>query len=137
MVDQARNDAGLIVDLVQLPKLAADVAIRNLPDQRQHRRVHRVGGQQRGACVEQARPRHHGASLRLAGRERRTERHVGRALLMTCVNGPDAILRLEQCIEQMIVLHAGQRVDRVEPMGDEARNDRFGGGHLHHERVIR
>ncbi len=74
---------------------------------------------------------------RLAGRERRTERHVGRALLVTRVNGPDAILRLEQCIEQMIVLHAGQRVDRVEPMGDEARNDRFGGGHLHHERVIR
>ena len=49
VVDQARNDAGLIVDLVQVPELAADIGVGNLPDQRQHRRVHRIGGQQRGA----------------------------------------------------------------------------------------
>ena len=132
MVDQPRNDAGLIVDLVQVPKLAADIALRDLSDQRQHRRIHRVGGQQGGARVEQARPRHDRDGLGLAGRKRRAKRHIGRALLVAGVNGPDAILRLEQRIEQMIVLHAGQRVDRVEPMGDEARNDRLGGGHLRH-----
>ena len=57
MIDQPRDDAGLIVDLVQLAKLAADVAIGNLPDQRQHRRIHRIGGEQRGDGIEQARPR--------------------------------------------------------------------------------
>ena len=132
MIDQPGNDAGLVVDLVQVPKLAADVAIRDLPDQRQHRRVHRIRGQQCRACVEQARPRHHRESLRLAGRERGAQRHVSRALLVARVDGADAILRLEQRIEQMIVLHAGQRVDRVEPMRDEARNDRLGRGHLRH-----
>ena len=136
MVDQPRNDAGLIVDLMQLPELAADIAIRDLSDQRQHRRIHRIGGQQRGARVEQARPRHHGASLRLAGRQRRAKRHVGRALFVARVNGADAVLRLEQRIEQMIVLDARQRIDRVEPMRDEARNDRLGGGHLRHGRVF-
>ena len=49
MVDQPRDDAGLVVDLVQVPELAADIALRDLPDQRQHRRVHRIGGEQRGA----------------------------------------------------------------------------------------
>ena len=39
----------------------------------------RIGGEQRGAGVEQARPRHHGIGLRLAGRERGAERHIGRS----------------------------------------------------------
>ena len=52
VVDQARNDAGLIVDLVQLSELPADIAIRNLSDQREHGRIHRVGRQQCGTRIE-------------------------------------------------------------------------------------
>src|SRR5689334_9129736 len=51
---------------------------------------------------------------------------------MTRVDGADAILCAEQRIEQMIVLHAWKRVDRVEPVPDQRGNDRFGGGHLWH-----
>ena len=47
MIDQPRDDAGLVADLVQMAELAADIALGNLPDQRQHRRVHRIGGEQR------------------------------------------------------------------------------------------
>ena len=113
MIDQPRDDAGLVVDFMELPQLAPDVAVGDLADQRQNRRIHRIGGEQRGAGVEQAGPRHHGESLRLAGRERRAERHIARALLVPRVDRADAIGRLEQRIEQMIILHARQRVDRV------------------------
>ncbi len=106
MIDQPRDDAGLIVDLVQLPELASDIAGGNLADQCQHRRIHRVGGQQRGGRVEQSRTGHDGRSLRLAGRERRAERHIGRALFVARVDRANAIGGLEQRVEQMVVLHA-------------------------------
>ena len=132
MVDQARDDAGLIVDLVQMAELAADIGVGDLADQRQHRRVHRIGGEQRGRGVEQARPRHHRVGLRLAGRERGAERHVGGALLVARVHGADRRSALEQRVEQVIVLHARQRVDGVEAVRDQRGDDRLGGGHLPH-----
>ena len=48
MIDQPRDDAGLVADFVQMAEAAADVGLGNLADQRQHRRVHRIGGEQRG-----------------------------------------------------------------------------------------
>ena len=61
-------------------------ACGNLPDQRQHRRVHAVSGEQRGAGIEQPRPGHHRIGLRLAGRERGAERHIGGALFVAGVD---------------------------------------------------
>ena len=58
-IDEPRNDAGLVADLVQMAIAAADRGLRDLADQRQHRRVGAVGGEERGRRVEQARPRHH------------------------------------------------------------------------------
>ena len=75
---------------MQVAELAADRA-GDLADQRQHRRVHAIGGEQRGAGIEQARPGHHRIGLRLAGRERRAQRHVGRALFVPGVHGADAV----------------------------------------------
>ena len=69
---------------------AADRRRRDLPDQRQHRRVHAVGGEQRRAGIQQARPRHHRIGLRLAGRQRRAQRHIGRALLVPGVDDAQA-----------------------------------------------
>ena len=40
IIDQPRDDAGLVADLVQMAEMAADVGVGDLPDQRQHRRVH-------------------------------------------------------------------------------------------------
>ena len=115
VIDQPRDDAGLVADLVQVAEAAADVGVRDFADQRQHRRVHRIGGEQRGRGIEQARPRHHGIGLRLAGRERGAERHIGRALFVPGVHGADPVADgLEQRVEQVVVLHARQRVDRVD-----------------------
>src|SRR4051794_12074079 len=36
----------------------------------------------------------------------------------------------------MIVLYAGERVDRIEPMRDEPRDDRLRGGHLRHDLAL-
>ena len=47
MIDQPLDDAGLVADLVQVAEAAADVGVGDLADQRQHRRVHRIGGEQR------------------------------------------------------------------------------------------
>ena len=91
MIDQPRDDAGLVADLVQMAEIAADVGVGNFADQRQHRRVHRIGGEQRRGGVEQARPRHHRVGLRLAGRERRAERHIGRGLLVAGVDRAHAV----------------------------------------------
>ena len=50
MIDQPRDDAGLIADFVQMAEAAADRALRDLADQRQHRRVHAVGGEEGSRC---------------------------------------------------------------------------------------
>ena len=131
-VDQPLEDAGLIADFVQPAEAAADVGVRDLPDQRQHRRVHAVGGDERRAAVEQARARHHRVGLRPVGGERGAERHIGRALLMARVHGAQLVARLEHGVEQIVVMHAGERVDRVDAVGEERRNGRFPGRHALH-----
>ena len=60
--------------------------------------------------------------LRLAGRERRAERHIGGALLVAGVDGAQPVGELEQRLEQEIVLHARQRIDGVEAVGDQRRD---------------
>ena len=118
MIDQPLENAGLVADFVQMAEVAADIGVGNLPDQRQHRRIHGIGGQQRRAGIEQARPGHDRVSLRLAGGERGAERHIGRALLVTGMDRPQPVGKLEQRLEQQIVLHARKRIDGVEAVGD-------------------
>ena len=130
MIDQPRDDAGLVADLVQMAEAAADGGRRDLPDQRQHRRVHAVGGEQRRAGIEQARPGHHRIGLRLAGRERRAQRHIGRALFVAGVDDAHAGRRRVEGVEQMVVVHAGQGVDGVEAVREQRRDRGFAGGHL-------
>ncbi len=74
--------------------------LRDLPDQRQHRRVHAVGGEQRRAGVQQAGAGHHRIGLRFAGRQRRSQRHIGRALLMPGVDDPQGVAGALESIEQ-------------------------------------
>ena len=78
-----------------------------------------IGGQQRRTGIEQAGPGYHRIGLRLAGRQRRAQRHIGRALFMAGVHGAEPLGGLEQGVEQVIVVHAGQRIDGVEAMGDQ------------------
>ncbi|MCZ7656468.1 MAG: hypothetical protein M5U07_00765 [Xanthobacteraceae bacterium] len=128
-IDQAGEDAGLVADLMQVTESAADGRGRDLADQRQHRGVHAVGREQGGRRVEQPRARHHRIGLRPAGREGCAERHVGGALLVACVHRGEPVGRLEQRVEQRVVLHARQRIDGGEAMCDQRRQDRLGGRH--------
>jgi hypothetical protein len=129
VIDQPLDDAGLVADLVKLPEIAADIGIGNLADQAEHRNVGGECGEQRRAGIEQARSRHHREGLRLAGRQRRAERHIARALLVAGVDGVQTVGKLEQRLEQKIVLHAGERIDGVEAVADQGGNDGFSGSH--------
>ena len=59
IIHQSRQDTGLVADLVEMAEMAADVGVGNFADQRQHRRVHRIGSKQRCRGVEQAGAGHH------------------------------------------------------------------------------
>ena len=48
MIDQPLDDAGLVADLVQMAEMPADVGVGDFADQRQHRRIHRIGGEEGG-----------------------------------------------------------------------------------------
>ncbi len=129
MIDQAGDDAGLIPDFVQVALVKADGRRRDLADQRQHRRIHPVGGQQRSARVEQARPRHHGVGLRLAGRQSRPQRHIGGALFVAGMDDRRESPGTGESVEQVVIMDAGQGVDGVDAVGEQSGNRGLAGGH--------
>ena len=128
-IDQPFDDAALVANLMQMSKPTADGGLRDLPDQREHRSVHSIGREERGRRIEQAGTGHDGIGLRLCGRERGAQCHVGRALLMPRMNGADAVGGPEQGVEQRIVVEARQCVDRIDSVGDERGYGRFGRRH--------
>ena len=108
-----------------------------LPDQRHHRRVQRVGCRQGGCGVEKARPGHNAIDLRLAGGQRRAGGHIGRALFMPCLDRRDHVGMVEQRIEKMVVLHAGQAVELVDAIGDQRLDGECGDGGVHNRCWLR
>ena len=82
--------------------------------------------------IEKARAGHDRVSLRLAGRQRRAERHIGGALFVARMHRAQPVGKLEQRLEQQIVLHAGKRIDGVEAVGDERGDHRLRRGHRCH-----
>jgi hypothetical protein len=133
MIDETRKNAALVADLMQVAIAAPDRSLRDLPDQRQHRGVGAVRGEEAGRRVEQARARHHAIGLWFSSRERGAKRHQARALLMPGMDCVDAIGGLEQCVEERIVVHARQRIDGVEAVRDQRCDDCLRGGHDRHQ----
>jgi hypothetical protein len=115
---------------------AIDVGLRDLADQPNYRRIHAVGGEQRGAGIEQAGAGHDGEGLRLAGGERRAQRHVGRGLLVSRMNHTQAVGCMVEGVEQGIVMQAGQGVDRVEAVTQESFDRGFGSAQACHPRSL-
>ncbi len=113
---QAAEDRQLVRDLVQEAEAAADQGGRDLARDAQHRRVGRVGGGERGGGVEEARARHDGVGARLAARPRVAERHVGGGLLVARMDDADLVAGVVERDEQRVVLHPGQREQRVDPV---------------------
>ena len=125
MIDKPFDNAGLVANFVQMAETAADIGAGNLPEQGQHRRIHRISGQERRGGIEKTGSRHHGVGLRLAGRERGAERHIGRARLVAGVDGAQPVGKAKKRLEQKVVLQPRQRIDGVEPMGGERGHDGF------------
>ena len=125
---EAAHDRELVGQLVQQPDIAADHGLLDLAGERQHRRVHRIGGRQRRRGVEEAGPRHHDVGRRLAARHGVAQRHVGAGLLVPGMDRPDGVGAVVQRVEERIVLHAGQAEERVDAVHFQHRHDGLGGG---------
>ena len=122
----------LVVDLVQMPVPVVDRERRNLPGQRDHRRAHAIGGEQCRRGVQHTRSRHHGERLRPAGHQRGAESHVGGGLLVPRMQHAEPALLAMGGIEQVVVVHAGQRVEGIDAVADQALDHRIGGAHVRH-----
>ena len=77
MLGDVAQQPELVVDLVQMPVPAVDREGRNLTGQRDHRRAHPIGGEQRRRSVQHTRSRHHCDRLRPAGHQRELGRACG------------------------------------------------------------
>ncbi len=99
MIDQPGENAGLIADFMQVALAFADRLGRDLPNDRQHRRIHAVGREQSCSGIEQAGTGHNAIGLRLAGRERRAQRHIGGALFVAGVDHAKCITRALEGVE--------------------------------------
>ena len=126
------QEAQLVVDLVQMAVALVDVGLRDLAYEADHRGVHAVGGEECRTGVQHARPRHHGEDLRLAGRQRRAQRHVCRGLLVPRMNDAQAARGMIEGVEQWIVVQAGQGIDGVDAMAQEGFDRGFGSGEAGH-----
>ena len=126
------KESDLVVDLVEMAMSLVDGEGGDLPDQRQHRRVQSVGGQQRARGVQQTGAGHDREGLRPAGGQRGPERHVGGGLLVAGMNDADAVAGLERGIEQVVVVDAGKGVQRVDAVGEQGLENGLGGGHARH-----
>src|SRR5262249_61521740 len=131
-INESREDAALVADLVQMAIAAPDRRLCDLPDQCQHGSVGAVRGEEAGRRVEQAWTRHDAIGLWFSSRERSAERHQARALLMPGVDRADTIGRLEQRIEERIVVYARQRVDGIEAVPGQRWDDGLRGSHDRH-----
>ncbi len=127
------HQAELVVDLVQMAVALVDVGLRDLADQPDHRRVHAVGREHRGTRVQQAGAGHHAEGLRLAGRKRGAQRHVGRGLLVARMDHPQAIGCVVEGVEQRVLVQAGQGIDRIEAVAEKGFDRGFGGAEAGHQ----
>jgi hypothetical protein len=131
VIHQARENAGLIADFMQVALALADRRGGNLSDHGQHRRIHPIGREQRCARVEKPWAWHHRIGMRFAGRESCAERHIARTLFVSRVDDTQKFSGAVKGVEQMVVVDTGKRVNGVEPVADESRNGGLGRGHFH------
>ena len=110
---QPFQDAELVRNLVQQAKAAADQIGSDLAADAQHRRVRRISGGECGRGVEHTGSRHHGIGTDLAAGTGIAERHVGGTLLVARMDHPERLAGVVEGHEQRVVLHTGQREDRI------------------------
>ena len=128
MLGHVPQQAELVRQLVQLPPAAIDGVGRDLPDQRQHRRPGAIGGQQRRPGIQDAWARHHGEGLRISGGQGRAKRHIAGGLFMAGMEQPYPTVALGDGVEQVVVVHARQGIERVDAMGEQGIDHGFSGG---------
>ena len=127
MTGDVAQQAELVMNLVQMAVALVDGERRDLSHQRNHRRAHAIGGQQRRRGIQQPRPGHHREGLRLPRHQRRPQCHIRRRLLMPRMNHAHAVAGPLCGIEEVIVVHAGQGIERIDAMPQQALDHSFGG----------
>ena len=133
---QRLHDAELIGDLVQEADALADLLLVDLAADGEHGRTQRLRRGERRRGVEETGTRHHAVGLWLAAGQRGAERHVGSRLLVARVYGLQSA-GAHEGVEEVVVLHTGQAVDRVHAVGQHGLDDdlgavelgEIGGGH--------
>jgi hypothetical protein len=129
---EVAQQAELVGDLVQMAVALVDGEGRDLADQGEDGRIEAECGQQGGRGVQQARAGHHRERLRPAGGESGAERHVGGGLLVAGVDDADAPVGAVQRVEQVVVMHAGQAIQRVDAVQQQAFDHRVSRAHARH-----
>ena len=121
----------LVVDLVQHADVLADLRLRDLTRQHEHRRGAGVRGAEAGGRVEQARPRHHEGGADPAARARVAVRHVRGRLLVPGLDEADVRL-LAQRRHYPVELHAGKTEHDADALTMELLDECFAAGHPSH-----
>src|SRR5205807_9305514 len=81
-------------------------------------------------------PRHHREGAGLAASPRIAERHVGRRLFMPRMDDPDLVAGVVERHKERIVLHAGQREQRVDPMPGQHLDQGAAARHPRHAMLL-
>ena len=129
---QPPQDPELVGDFVQQAEAAADQVGGDLAADAQDRRVRRISGGERRGGIEQAGSRHHRIGADLAARPGIAEGHVGGTLFMARMDHPQRLAGVVEGDEQRVVLHAGQRKDRVHLVPAQHFDQRAAARHSRH-----
>ncbi len=119
----------LVRELVQVPAAGAEELRGHLAGQADDRGARGVGGAERRARVQHARPGDDGVDPWFAGRFRVAERHVGGRLLVTRADDAERAAGALEGVEQAVDLRAGQREHGVHLVPEQRRHDRVTAGH--------
>jgi hypothetical protein len=130
------EDRELVGDFVQQAETAPDQVGWDLPADAQHRRIGGVGGGERGGGIEQAGPRHHGKDAGPAGSAGIAERHIGGGLLVPRVDDADRLAGVIERDKQRVVLHPGQRKQRIDPVPGQHLDQRTAARHPCHRHQL-
>ena len=100
----------------------------DLAGQAEYGRICGVGSCQCRRGVEETGPGHDNIDAGLPGGERVAEGHVGCPLLMPRMDVAYLVAGIVNRVVEIVVLHAGQSEDRVDPMGEKALHECFAAG---------
>ena len=132
LLGQRRQRSGLLRNFMKQAVSSADACGREMAYKRQQRRIHAVCSHERRGRIQQARSRNNAKRLLPSGRHRRAQGHVGRALLVPRRNGGQRVRSVVHCVEEIIILEAGQAINVFDSVENQRVRNKIGNcpGHV-------